>query len=117
MATYSFRKNYKNYAKVGDVLEGTSDANGVVFIKKGKSMNTRFVVPRSEIGNTIEQIRSSKPPLPPTTGTTTTGAGITGSNTTTESKSLFTTKNIVIGVAILAIAYFGYTKFIKKGKK
>ena len=33
-----------------------------------------------------------------------------------EPKKLFTTKNVVLGVAVLAIGYFVYKKYIKKGK-
>jgi hypothetical protein len=34
-----------------------------------------------------------------------------------EPKKLFTTKNVVLGVAVLAIGYFVYKKYIKRGKK
>jgi hypothetical protein len=33
-----------------------------------------------------------------------------------EPKKLLTTKNVVLGVAVLAIGYFVYKKYIKKGK-
>jgi hypothetical protein len=104
--------------KKGDKLEGELTAEYVRFSKKNpqcppnvKCMPLFVKIPNSELGKTIKKVNAAIPPKtkPPVGGTT------DGSTTETQS-GLFTTKNIVLGVAFLAIGYFVYTKFIKKGK-
>jgi hypothetical protein len=118
---YVFLKDWKEFKK-GEVVNGVEEPaekfpEGVTPVRAPRpagiaisAHRKRFFIPKTELGKTIKEANKAIPPV------STTG-GATSGNTTTESKSLFTTKNIVMGVAILAIAYFGYTKFIKKGKK
>jgi hypothetical protein len=124
-AKYKFLKDYKDFAKKGQILEGTempgrkplpgsgakfaSQPATIMFVLGGDSV---FHVLQSEIGKTIEKVADNKAP------TNTGGTGTTTDTTTTQTQSgLFTTKNIVIGVIVLAVAYYGYKKYVKKGKK
>jgi len=129
-AKYKFLKDYKDFAKKGQILEGTempgrkplpgsgakfaSQPATIMFVLGGDSV---FHVLQSEIGKTIEKVADDKAPTNTGgTGTTTSGTTTSGKTTTQTQSGLFTTKNIVLGVAFIAIGYFVYTKFIKKGK-
>jgi hypothetical protein len=116
-ADYVFLKDVKQEfsIKKGDKLKGEERAGFVRFTKnnpksspsaKYKALEVK--IPNSELG---KKVNAAIPPKtkPPVGGTT------DGSTTETQS-GLFTTKNIVLGVAFLAIGYFVYTKFIKKSK-
>jgi hypothetical protein len=124
-AKYKFLKDYKDFAKKGQILEGTempgrkplpgsgakfaSQPATIMFVLGGDSV---FNILQSEIGKTIEKVVDDKAP------TNTGGTGTTTGTTTPQTQSgLFTTKNIVIGVIVLAVAYYGYKKYVKKGKK
>lgn len=129
-ADYVFLKDVKQEfaIKKGDKLKGEESAGYVVFAKFPKCPpNARcgrlFVkIPFSEIGKTIKKVDSIKAPTStntPVKESTTTSGGTTdmGTSVSNEVKpSLLSTKNIVVGGAILVIGYFVYTKFIKKGK-
>jgi len=120
---YVFLKNWNEFKK-GEVVYGVEKPAekaipGAQYKKAlraaGVSISAHrknFFIPKTEIGKTIKKVDDSTPTgtKPPIGGT------ITGGTTTETQSGLFTTKNIVLGVAFLAIGYFVYTKFIKKGK-
>jgi hypothetical protein len=114
--------------KAGDIVEGTvernksseppnllvvSGTNGLLKIGFGgreDKGNNRLFKPLETSNNTTTPVK--------TKGNSTTTSGTTTDTTTTQTQSgLFTTKNIVIGVIVLAVAYYGYKKYVKKGKK
>jgi len=129
-AKYKFLKDYKDFAKKGQILEGTempgrkplpgsgakfaSQPATIMFVLGGDSV---FYVLQSEIGKTIEKVADDKAPVKDPTNTGGTGTTTTGTTTPQTQSGLFTTKNIIIGVIVLAVAYYGYNKYVKKGKK
>jgi len=110
--------------KAGDIVEGTvernksseppnllvvSGTNGLLKIGFGgreDKGNNRLFKPLETSNNTTTPVKTKE------NSTTTSGT------TTTQTQSgLFTTKNIIIGVIVLAVAYYGYKKYVKKSKK
>jgi hypothetical protein len=110
--------------KAGDIVEGTvernksseppnllvvSGTNGLLKIGFGgreDKGNNRLFKPLETSNNTTTPVKTKE------NSTTTSGT------TTSQTQSgLFTTKNILIGVIVLAVAYYGYKKYVKKGKK
>jgi hypothetical protein len=110
--------------KAGDIVEGTVERNTVseppnLLVVSGTNGLLKIGFGgREDKGNNrlfkpLETSTNTKLPVK-TKGNSSTTSGTT---TTQTQSGLFTTKNIVIGVIVLAVAYYGYKKYVKKGKK
>lgn len=128
-APFEFIKDYKSDAKKGEVIQGyyAKDWKDIEFRRVNSLglISKVFYAPMSEIDITFKVKKPSSTPKPiakdkkekidKSKETKPTETAPTTPPVVEEKKSIFTTKNILIGVGALVVLFFG-VKLINKGK-
>jgi hypothetical protein len=124
--TFLFLKDWKDKAKKGDKKFGywADDWKDIEFrhVNSLGVIDDKFWIPMTEIDKTmkkVDDVKTSKPIAKDKKEKIDKSKETKPTDTTLvveEKKSIFTTKNILIGVGVLVVLFVGFKMATKKGK-